>query len=92
MARTRITPDWQPSDKTWLKCESVRADLNLHEVFAQFMAYWLMQEGEKGKKSNWETTFKNWVVRQPVKAMRQRVEKFDPTSYVNRGSRGGLCN
>jgi hypothetical protein len=51
-----------------------------------------MQEGEKGKKSNWETTFKNWVVRQPEKAIRQRVEKFDPTSYVNRGSRGGLCN
>lgn len=91
--RTRLPEDWRPSDKLYLNLEKRRPDLNLNEVFSKFQKYWFEQEGDWALKANWESTFRNWVMNQPVRINNyNRPQKFDPTAYVNRGARGGLCN
>ena len=65
--RTRITPDWQPSDEDYLFCEANRPDLNVREVILQFRTYWLAQPMKAGEKANWSRTWRNWVARARAK-------------------------
>lgn len=92
--RIPLNEEWRPSDRLFLNLEKRRPDLNLNNVFTQFQTYWMTQEGDWALKANWESTFRNWVVNQPVRIKNaySKPEKFDPTAYVNRGARGGLCN
>ena len=66
-ARTRIMPDWQPSDEDYLFCEANRPDLNVKEVILQFRTYWLAQPMKAGEKANWSRTWRNWVARARAK-------------------------
>jgi hypothetical protein len=42
-------------------CLQERADLNPEETFKRFRDYWIAQPGQKGVKTDWEATWRNWV-------------------------------
>lgn len=58
---SRLPDDWQPDDQlvTWAKSE--RPDLNIATQTASFRDYWRSQPGQKGRKSDWPATFRNWI-------------------------------
>lgn len=58
---SRLPDDWQPDDQlvTWAKSE--RPDLNIATQTASFRDYWHSQPGQKGRKSDWPATFRNWI-------------------------------
>jgi hypothetical protein len=99
MARTRITPDWQPSDEDYLFCEANRPDLNVREVILQFRTYWLAQPMKAGEKANWSRTWRNWVARaraKPTYAPRQFETAKDQSRRLAleqlTGGRQDACN
>ena len=71
---TRFPHDFLlPSD--WIEfCGQQRPDLVPGEVFAGFRDYWIAQPGQKGVKTDWTATWRNWVRRQqaPLKTAQER--------------------
>ena len=61
---TRLPTGFElPGD--WIEfCRQERADLDPQTVFAQFVDYWIAQPGQKGVKTDWPATWRNWVRRQ----------------------------
>lgn len=71
---TRLPQDFGlPSD--WIEfCSQQRPDLVPGEVFAGFRDYWIAQPGQRGIKTDWTATWRNWVRRQqaPMKTAQER--------------------
>lgn len=61
---TRLAPDFQlPND--WIGfCRQYRPELDPQETFEGFRDYWIAQPGQKGVKTDWTATWRNWVRRQ----------------------------
>lgn len=66
---TRLPADSSLSEDWILFCRQERPDLVPSDVYAEFRDYWVAQPGQKGVKTDWDATWRNWVRRQ--KAMRQ---------------------
>jgi hypothetical protein len=45
-------------------CVKERPDLIASKVYAEFRDYWIAQPGQKGVKTDWTATWRNWVRRQ----------------------------
>ena len=45
-------------------CKQERPDLLPRQVFDEFKDYWIAQPGQKGVKTDWDATWRNWVRRQ----------------------------
>ena len=58
---TRLEPDWKPDERMLAFCESERPDLNPQQVADSFRDYWIAQPSNKGRKLDWEATWRNWV-------------------------------
>lgn len=61
---SRLPSDLSLSDDWSLFCHHERPDLNALQVFNQFKDYWIAQPGQKGVKTDWDATWRNWVRRQ----------------------------
>lgn len=60
-AATRLPADWIPTDGDVEFCKTERQDLNVTEVANRFRDYWVSQPGAKGRKLDWNATWRNWV-------------------------------
>jgi hypothetical protein len=45
-------------------CRQHRPELDPQETFEGFRDYWIAQPGQKGVKTDWTATWRNWVRRQ----------------------------
>ncbi len=57
----RLSSDWKPAPDLAEWARLKRPDLDLDQVAEGFVDYWIGQPGEKGRKSDWNATFRNWV-------------------------------
>lgn len=64
---SRLPADIILSDDWALFCKKERPDLTPSEVFLEFKDYWIAQPGQKGVKTDWDATWRNWVRRQNAK-------------------------
>lgn len=58
---SRLPDSWSPTDEQISFCRSERPDLKPMEVAARFRDYWIAQAGQKGRKADWDATWRNWV-------------------------------
>jgi len=56
---TRIPDDWQP-DEVFAQREGIGQDRTRREA-DKFRDYWKSQPGQKGVKTDWDATWRNWV-------------------------------
>jgi uncharacterized protein YdaU (DUF1376 family) len=61
---TRLAPDFPLSDEWVSFCRQHRPELDPQETFEGFRDYWIAQPGQKGVKTDWTATWRNWVRRQ----------------------------
>jgi len=61
---TRLPTGFELPDEWVVFCRQERADLDPQTVFAEFLDYWIAQPGQKGVKTDWPATWRNWVRRQ----------------------------
>jgi uncharacterized protein YdaU (DUF1376 family) len=69
---TRLPDDWQLPDEWAIWAKQNRPDLNPNKVADSFKDYWIAQPSAKGKKTNWQATWRNWV----------RSQKADTTDKI----------
>jgi hypothetical protein len=70
----------------WVEfCKQTRPDLVAQEVFAQFRDYWIAQPGQKGVKTDWDATWRNWVRRQQVEKKTASEARQSAMAALTRG-------
>lgn len=82
---TRLPQDFQlPGD--WISfCAQQRPELDAREVFEGFRDYWVAQPGQKGVKTDWTATWRNWVRRQQTPKKTAADERRDQMAQLTRG-------
>ena len=70
---TRLPTELEIPNDYIVFCQQERQDLNPHKVWEQFKDYWSAQPGQKGVKTDWAATWRNWVRRQDI----SKANKFD---------------
>ena len=58
---TRLPADWKPSEAMIEFCKKERPDLLVKSVADSFRDYWIAQPGAKGRKVDWDATWRNWI-------------------------------
>lgn len=60
----RLDPDWTPSPEVIdaMRTEGIPDDMARREL-PRFRDYWIAQPGVKGRKSDWNATWRNWLRR-----------------------------
>jgi len=68
---TRLQENWQPTESMIQFCITERLDLDWKVVADGFRDYWIAQAGAKGRKTDWEATWRNWIrnQRRPIGIM-----------------------
>ena len=60
---TRLSPDWKPSPESIQKIQSDAPHVDARTEHATFVDYWIAQPGQKGVKTDWDATWRNWMRR-----------------------------
>ena len=58
---SRLPDDWQPSDGDI--DFAISLDVDYRREADIFRDYWIAQAGAKGRKANWQSTWRNWIRR-----------------------------
>ena len=66
-------------------CSQQRPDLVPQEVFEGFKDYWIAQPGQKGVKTDWDATWRNWVRRQNKAQKTASEERRSVMAALTRG-------
>lgn len=59
----RLPDGWAPKAEPELQATAQRAGVDLRAELAKFRDYWAAQPGAKGRKVDWQATWRNWVRR-----------------------------
>lgn len=82
---SRLNVDWQPSEQDRIFCADL--GINVTGTADQFRDYWTSQPGQKGVKTNWSATWRNWCRRSGGER-----QTFSQSSRSDRGGSGGLVD
>lgn len=58
---TSLSKDWAPTSEQISFCRNERPDLDPSLVASRFRDYWIAVAGAKGRKLDWDATWRNWV-------------------------------
>jgi len=70
---TRLPDDWQPSDGDI--DFAISLDVDYRREADIFRDYWIAQAGAKGRKANWQSTWRNWIRRASERSAVQPARK-----------------
>lgn len=74
-AGSRIPAGWAPSDDLRAWAAKKRPDLDVAEQVEKFNDHWGSMPGAKGRKTDWNGTFRNWI--------RNERKQFGATAVIN---------
>jgi hypothetical protein len=60
---TRLPDGWRPTDETIAKMRARFPAVDFKLEHEKFTNHWRSQPGAKGRKSDWEATWCNWIIR-----------------------------
>lgn len=84
---TRLTVDWTPSSEG--KRFATDRNLELEAVLATFRDYWLAEPGQRGRKADWEATWRIWCRRDAERRPAGRPGAGGPSLPLLRTIDGG---
>jgi len=78
---SRFSIEILPED--WFNfCKAERPELDPERTFQQFRDYWIAVAGNKGLKTNWQSTWRNWVRMQKILTGGNGNGKFNAGKYI----------
>jgi len=82
---TRLTHDFVLPEDWIVFCGQQRPELDPRDVFEGFRDYWVAQPGQKGVKTDWTATWRNWVRRQQTPKKTAVEERRSQMAELTRG-------
>jgi hypothetical protein len=67
---SRLSEDWLPSAESIAKAREDAPDVDAKAEHSAFIDYWIAQPGQKGVKTNWDATWRNWMRRKQADVKR----------------------
>lgn len=61
---SRLTEAWLPTSELVNQVRAIAPDVDLKDQTARFVDYWIAQPGQKGVKTDWDATWRNWMRKQ----------------------------
>lgn len=61
---SRLSEAWLPSSDLVSQVRSIAPDVDLKDQTSRFVDYWIAQPGQKGVKTDWDATWRNWMRKQ----------------------------
>lgn len=90
---SRLSPDWMPSAASIAKAKEDAPQVDHKAEHATFVDYWIAQPGQKGVKTDWEATWRNWMRRKQgdtrTTTARRSVTKADQNAALYHELYGG---
>ena len=87
---TRLTEDWQPTPWEFTKARRHGFDgIDLTEETKRFIDYWIAIPGARGRKLDWDATWRNWIRRAQDDAGRRNKGKASPTDRARQTAAAG---
>jgi hypothetical protein len=83
----RLPEGWRPSDQTIAKMREEAPQVDLRHEHAKFADYWRAQPGAKGRKTDWDATWRNWIRRVADQTKPTRPSAATEPDSVPRGDR-----
>jgi hypothetical protein len=80
-----LAPDFPLSDEWVGFCRQHRPELDPRETFDGFRDYWIAQPGQKGVKTDWTATWRNWVRRQQTAKKTASEARLTQMAALTRG-------
>lgn len=77
---TRLPDGWEPArSEANLRVEAGHSQAWLADQLERFRDYWAAQPGAKGRKADWDATWRNWVRRadDPATSLSRRQQETD---------------
>lgn len=87
---TRLPDDWVPGEEPELQAEATAAGIDLHREFARFGDYWRAQGGQRGRKRDWQATWRNWLRKAIDDRPRSNGHSRDGPSHAERYRQAAL--
>jgi len=92
---SRLPNNWEATDEQLSFCRKERPDLDAFVVASRFRDYWVAVAGAKGRKLDWDATWRNWVRNEksvqprasPGSYAQQRDQQRDETIAILTGRR-----
>lgn len=69
---SRLSPDWLPSEESKAIARRDAPNVDHRAEHAVFVDYWIAQPGQKGVKTNWDSTWRNWMRRKEADGATRR--------------------
>ncbi len=79
---SRLSQDWQPSAASVAKAREDAPSVDHRAEHATFVDYWIAQPGQKGVKTDWDATWRNWM-RRKENDMKSRAGNKPTRSEAN---------
>lgn len=79
---TRLPEDWMPDQELIAQMRSECPDVDLAQAHRVFTDYWRAQPGQKGVKTDWPATWRNWIRRDSNGATKVRTVEQRATQQV----------
>lgn len=81
---SRLSPGWMPSDQSKAKARQDAPGVDHQAEHSTFVDYWIAQPGQKGVKTDWEATWRNWMRRKQadLKGTKQTPEQKARTTLA----------
>jgi hypothetical protein len=91
---SRLSPDWLPSAESIAKAREDAPGVDHQAEHPVFVDYWISQPGQKGVKTNWDATWRNWMRRKQgdiktTTAKRKPITKADQNAAEYQRIYGG---
>mgnify|MGYP003559713022 CR=1 FL=1 len=70
----RLDANWNPTGELVAEMRTELPGFDLHAEHRVFVDYWIAQPGQKGVKTDWDATWRNWMRRAARDAKGRRVD------------------
>ena len=83
---SRLPPDWTPPTELVEQMRSECPGVDLRAEHVVFVDYWIAQPGQKGVKTDWDATWRNWMRRKrdDIARAQPKRQREDPNDFVRR--------
>ena len=72
---SRLSDDWQPSAESVVKVRTDAPHVDHRSEHIVFVDYWIAQPGQKGVKTDWDATWRNWMRRKESDLTSRNIRK-----------------
>ena len=88
---TRLDRNWEPDDESKALAKKILGPHGGSEELEKFRDYWTAQAGQRGRKLDWNATYRNWI-RRASESRQKGNNNHQATGVANIGEKASVAS